>query len=180
MAIGIGFIIMDRLLRRIEWMSLKSKLLVQIALVVLPPLAVYAKFYLIDPRAEVIIAPKGFEGPYAIIYSIPNYPPVERKNRDLVIRLPQNGVFITSSEPPGSILLETYIEDKTTNSQYGKRIIPPIGGSGSAESLECGKRYRFSYGYISDKLEHELSFDRESFTSRLSDSLCTNGILIKN
>jgi len=84
--------------------------MIQIAIVATLILSLCIKQSFIDDRAEIIIAPEKYEGPFAIIYNMNGYPPLEKHGADWVAILPENGVLVTSTrieELPS--LFETYI-----------------------------------------------------------------------
>lgn len=176
MVSGLFFVLIDFIIRHSRKISLTIKLSLQVLLIILPPLAAYLTFEVILPRANVIIVEKNFQGPFIIFFNIPGYPPIKRIGRDYVMRIPKNGILITSTMSPDVNLVEGYEFDVNLSQSYGKEINGQFGGYGSTS--ECGG-VTFSYGYVTDIYPSELDFDFDKYISETSQIIC-NKRTIKN
>ncbi len=172
MAAGIIFFLIDIPIRKAKRLTLRTKILIQIAIIILPITAIYIKNEIINPRAEITIAPNDFSGPYIVIFGLQEQEKLPREHRDIIERLPQNGILLTSTEIQDMPnLSETYISDG--HNKYGTMILPELGGSGEMISGDCSLKLFFRTGYIK-KLNDtsSLNFDMNNFITKVHDSLC--------
>lgn len=175
-AMGIGFIFLfiDWPLRKSNRYSKKVKFLIQIAIVTTLTLSFWVKQSFIDDRAKIIIAPEEYEGPFAIIYNMNGYPPLEKHGSDWVAILPENGVLITSTRIEDlPDLIETYIVNNKL--KYGERVIAKLGAIGSITSSKCDQQKMVYYiGVYSSKPNDKIEFNRSEYINSIYDSLCQN------
>jgi hypothetical protein len=172
MAAGMVFFLIDIPIRKSKRLAFRTKILVQIAIIILPIAIIYVKAQIINPRAQVIIAPHQFVGPYIVIFGVKGRPKLPREGRDIIVRLPSNGIVLTSSdidETPS--LYETYLSN--SNERYGTQVFTELGQAGQVVTENCKMTMNFQGGYFKRQGDTtSISFDMNKFITGVHDSLC--------
>jgi hypothetical protein len=172
MAAGIVFFLIDMPIRTSKKLALRTKLLLQITIITLPVAAIYIKTQIINPRAQVIIAPHEFVGPYIVVFGLKGKSKLPREGRDLIVRLPANGIVLTSTdinETPS--IYETYLFNN--NEKYGTEVLTELGQAGQIVTANCNMTLNFQAGYFKKQGDTtSISFDMNAFITGVHDSLC--------
>lgn len=172
MAVGLLFYVIDIPIRRSQKLSITQKVLIQLTIIIVPIAAIYIKTQIINPRAEVIIASDNFTGPYLVVYGLKGKKKLPREGRDIVVRLPENGILLTSSdvdETPN--LFETYVSKGSE--KYGTRVFTDLEGAGKAMSADCSLAFDYRAGYFINPGDTSAkNYDMNGFIMRVHDSLC--------
>lgn len=172
MGAGLVFFLIDISIRIAKGLNRKTKVFLQIIVIVLPILIITIKTQIIDARAQVIIAPPNYNGPYIIVFGVKGKPKLSREGRDILIQLPSNGVVLTSTDIHDvPDLYETYL--RNDRDKYGTRVIAEMGEAGQVVTANCKLTLNFEAGYYKKQGDtSSTSFDMNSFVDRVHDSLC--------
>jgi hypothetical protein len=171
MAIGIIFCLIDIPIRKSEKITAKQRIFIQVSVVLLPIIFILLKTQLINPRAEVIIVPKNFRGPYIVIYGVRGKPKLPHDGRDVIVRIPSNRILLTATTPEKtSDVFETYVDDGIH--KYGTKTNYLSTYNGTFYNQEKQKNsFYYRAGFFHNNVD-TFNYDTlDKWTSKILDSI---------